>query len=513
MSRQFDRRRSKWWMAACAWLASSAMALGMQDAAATIRDGSGASDPDGTLYETLIVRNVRLIDGVGNPPRGDVHVVIKGDRIAKIQSGWMPIERAGEGPYRVIDGHGATLLPGIIDMHGHIHFRAGDQALPNDYVYKLWLAHGITTVREPGCGEGLERIVEQARLSDAGEIAAPSIIPYAIFSGDRAAREEDVLAAFEALVAQGARGLKVFTLHPDIYARLATIARLRRIPIATDLKIGEVDARMAAGYGVTTIEHWYGIPDAALGGVQDFPPSYDWDNEHERFRWAAALWQQADPKQLEDLRRDLVAKGITLDPTFAVYEANRDLERARRLPWLERYAHPAVLAFFEPNPRNHASFHWEWTALDEVRWRQHYRLWMDFVRAFGEAGGRITVGSDAGYMYQLYGFGTIRELEMQLEAGFHPLEVLRHATRNGAEALGLDDRGHVREGYRADLVLVDGDPLVDMKVFYGTGVQRLENGAMVQRGGVRFTIKGGRVYDARRLLSEVAAMVASAKKS
>jgi hypothetical protein len=202
---------------------------------------------------------------------------------------------------------------------------------------------------------------------------------------------------------------------------------------------------------------------------------------------------------------------VTLDPTFAVYEANRDLERARSLPWLATYAHPALLAFFEPNPRNHASFHWEWTALDEVRWKEHYRHWMRFVREYGRRGGRITVGSDAGFMYQLYGFGTIREMELQLEAGFHPLEVLRHATRNGALALGLEDRGQVREGYRADLVLVDGDPLADLKVLYGTGVRRLEGGRMVRRGGVRFTVKGGRVYDAPKLLAEVAALVAAAK--
>ncbi|MBL8896533.1 MAG: amidohydrolase family protein [Planctomycetes bacterium] len=497
------------------WIAIACMVspLGAQGSEKPTEDAAARSvaEPQGALYETLVFRNVRLIDGAGNPPRGDVHVVVKGDRIAKIVSGWMPIERAGNGPYRVIDGKGLTLMPGLIDLHGHIHFRAGDAKLPEGYVYKLWLAHGITTIRDPACGEGLERIVEEARRAERGELVAPSIVPYAVFPAERAQTPADVEGIVAELAQKGARGLKVFALHPDIYEALGLWADRYKLPIATDLKIGEVDARLAAGYGIRTLEHWYGIPDAALGGVQRFPPEYDWDDELQRFRWAATLWQQADPAELEKLMQLLLEKQVTLDPTFAVYEVNRDLERARSLPWLATYAHPALLAFFEPNPRNHASFHWEWTALDEARWKEHYRHWMRFVREYGRRGGRITVGSDAGYMYQLYGFGTIRELELQLEAGFHPLEVLRHATRNGALALDLPDRGQVREGYRADLILVDGDPLVDLKVLYGTGVRRLEDGRMVRRGGVRHTVKGGRVYDAPKLLAEVAALVAAAK--
>ena len=98
---------------------------------------------------------------------------------------------------------------------------------------------------------------------------------------------------------------------------------------------------------------------------------------------------------------------------------------------------------------------------------------MDAVREFGRKGGLITTGDDAGYIYSIYGFGIARELELHEEAGFHPLEVIEHATWNGARMLGLDDRlGKVREGFVADLLVVNGNPLENLKLLnpYGTDV-------------------------------------------
>ena len=98
---------------------------------------------------------------------------------------------------------------------------------------------------------------------------------------------------------------------------------------------------------------------------------------------------------------------------------------------------------------------------------------MDVLHEFGHKGGLVTTGDDAGYIYSLYGFGIARELELQEEAGFEPLEVIEHATWNGARMLGLDDRlGKVREGFVADLLVVNGNPLDNLKLLnpYGTDV-------------------------------------------
>ncbi len=277
------------------------------------------------------------------------------------------------------------------------------------------------------------------------------------------------------------------------------------------MKIQEYDALDAARLGVRTIEHWYGIPDAAIAGPQDFPDEYNYDDELDRFRWAGDLWRQADSTFLSAVLDSMLAAGVTWDPTFAVYEANRDLTRARNLPWFEDYAMPNLLAFFEPDPDRHGSYHFDWTTNDEAMWRENYRIWMHWVREYAARGGNVTVGSDAGFIYHLYGFGTIRELELHREAGFHPIEVIQHATSNGAKALGLERTGVVRPGFEADLLVVQGNPLHNLKVLYGTGVPTVENGRMIRRGGVEYTVKDGIVFDAPALLAEVREMVRRAR--
>ena len=109
-----------------------------------------------------------------------------------------------------------------------------------------------------------------------------------------------------------------------------------------------------------------------------------------------------------------------------------------------------------------------------MAWKENYRIWMAFLNDYKNRGGRVTTGSDSGYIYKLYGFDYIRELELLREAGFHPLEVIRSATLYGAQALGLDKEiGSVEPGKLADLVVVEENPLQDLKVLYGTGAIRV----------------------------------------
>jgi hypothetical protein len=211
---------------------------------------------------------------------------------------------------------------------------------------------------------------------------------------------------------------------------------------------------------------------------------------------------------------ELLELDFTLDPTFNIYEASRDLMRARRAEWHEEYTMPSLWRFYQPSKISHGSYWHFWGTEEEVAWKENYRLWMIFINEYKNRGGRVTAGSDSGFIFQLYGFAYIRELELLREAGFHPLEVIRAATLNAAEALNMDDKiGSVQVGKLADLVIVEENPLQNLKVLYGTGAIKLtpEN-EVVRVGGVKYTVKDGVIYDAKQLLEDVREMVKKAKK-
>ena len=474
----------------------------------------GYAPSSGVRYNRLLIHNALVIDGAGNPTRGPFDIVVEGKTITGIYAA-RPMPESGSalqaldgGKFdRVIDATGMYVMPGIIDVHSHIQFdRAGVQ-MPHDYEFKLLLAHGITTIRDPGSMQGPDTIVAYAHLSDENRIAAPTIVPFVVVQSEY---PDSVRAQIRHVKAIGGKGLKVFINRPDVWDAISDEGHKLGLPIATDMKIQETDAIRASQLGVASIEHWYGIPDAATPGPQNFPDYYNYDNEADRFRWGGDIWRQADSARLSAVLDTMLAHHVTWDPTFAIYEANRDLSKAQTEPWFRDYALPAIMKFFEPNPNAHGSYQGDWTTADEVMWRNNYRIWMRWVREYAARGGNVTVGSDAGFIWALYGFTTIREMELQQEAGFHPLEVIQHATSNGAKLLGLTRTGVVRPGFDADLAIVDGNPLHNMKVLYAPGTAIATDGA-AQHGGVRYTIKQGIVFDDRQLLADVRAMVRKAR--
>jgi hypothetical protein len=272
---------------------------------------------------------------------------------------------------------------------------------------------------------------------------------------------------------------------------------------------------------LSSLEHWYGLPEALFEGqtIQDYPPDYNYSDEQWRFGQAGRLWRQAaapGSEKWNSTRDELVRLGLTLVPTFTIYEANRDVMRARDAEWHKDYTLPALQKFFMPDPRLHGSYHFDWTTADEVAWRDNFQIWMQFVNEYKNAGGRVVTGSDAGFIFKLYGFAYIRELELLQEAGFHPLEVIQAATLNGAELLGKeDDIGSLVPGKIADIVLVRGNPVANFKLLYGTGHMKLnrESKKLERVGGVSYTIKNGIVFDAKALLADVRDMVSEAKKN
>ena len=374
---------------------------------------------------------------------------------------------------------------------------------------------------------GLEWTVGQSERAARNEIAAPDIIPYAMFPGTAVAQfeissEEGARAWVRAVKKRGARGVKLRGGTAEALAAVYDEAQKQGMGTASHHDqngVYHMNVLDSARLGLDSMEHWYGLPEAMFTDrtIQDYPADYNYSDEQWRFGEAGNLWKQSAERGSETWQAtidELLDLNFTLVPTFTIYEANRDVMRERNAEWHEDYTLPALMRFFEPDPRLHGSYHFDWTTGMEVAWRDNFRRWMSFINDFKNAGGRVAAGSDSGFIYKLFGFGYIRELEMLQEAGFHPLEVVQAATRNGAELLGMEDEiGSISPGKRADIVLVEGNPVSNFKLLYGTGHMKLnrDTGVIERVGGVSYTVKDGVIYDAKALLSDVRDMVTAAR--
>lgn len=481
-------------------------------------------------FPQLIIRGATLINGTGAPPFGPVDIVIEQNRIFEIKSVGYPgvTPDSTERPAlkkngHEIDAHGMYVLPGFIDMHGHIG--GTSQGADAEYVYKLWMAHGITTIRDPAAGNGLSWTLNEKKRSAENKITAPRIHAYTVFgagSEDPINTPEKARAWVKKNAEAGADGIKFFGAPPDVMAAALSEnknAGLRSACHHAQLDVARWNVVNSARAGLTTMEHWYGLPEALFENntIQDYPADYNYMNEQHRFAEAGRLWKQASPPyspHWNAVMDELLKLDFTIDPTFNIYEASRDLHRARRLEWHEDYTMPKLWLFFQPSRISHGSYWHYWGTEEEVDWKENYKLWMTFINEYKNRGGRVTAGSDSGFIFELYGFAYIRELELLREAGFHPLEVIRSATLYGAQALGIDkDLGSVETGKLADLIIIDQNPLQNLQCLYGTGAIKLnEENKVVRVGGVKYTIKDGIIYDAKELLRDVKEMVDKEKK-
>lgn len=511
----------KFWKVVFASLA----AMGAQPLAAQMESAPDRSAQEGEgPFDKLLIRGATVIEGTGAPPAGPIDILVEGNRIAALYPGGAPKDEART-VQRVIDAKGMYVLPGFVDTHGH----NGDpaKAPQPSYGYKLWLAHGVTTVRGVSFyfGPGKPDLSD-ARRSAANTIVAPRLIPYAVFGDKWSGGNPDTPAKAREWVrwakTQGYWGIKFFnSATPAVLEAALDEAKRQQMGTVAHLAqtgVAEVNARKAVELGLGGATHFYGHFESLLKeGLPYYPEDYNYFDEQARFGWVARLAPQAvEPgsEKWDDYVDALVESGVTLSPTFNIYSASRDVMAAKTRDWHAKYSLPSLMEFYAPSATNHGSYYKDWTSEDETAWRNFYSKWFKLTKDFHDRGGRVTAGSDPGYIYQTWGFAYIGELEMLREAGLSPLAIIRAATIDGAreiyEPRGQEPpMGRIAVGQLADLVIVPENPLANLKVLYGTGHTRLnyETSAIEQVGGVRWTIKDGIVYDAPALLADVARMV------
>jgi imidazolonepropionase-like amidohydrolase len=420
----------------------------------------------------IAIRNVSIIDGTGAPARPAQTVLVRDGLIERI--GPVASIRPPSGA-RVIDGSGKWLIPGLFDLHAHVNLgpvrgmATGKPVVDIDTTMSSWslrmlLAFGVTTIRDPG-GSAAQSValrdsVARGRLVGPRIFTAGDVIDASDFPGlvERARTPDEVRAAVRRQAALGVDYIKLYaSLGPE-----AVQAGIAEAHVLGKKAIGHLFATswtQAALAGIDGIVH--SVPSSPRLLTPERRAAF-LKNVARNARFMLQWHEYYDPQSAEadSMIGALVARRVVHDPTLVVFEAMAwgDSARVTESPEL-RFAPPRLLENWRTDftlsggfkPADYDSSKLVWPAV------------LRFVKQLYDRGVFLVTGTDANNPWVPPGSSIHRELELLVSAGIPPLAVLRMASRNGAEALGiLDQVGTIEPGKRADLVLLDADPSVNI---------------------------------------------------
>ncbi|MEM7199936.1 MAG: amidohydrolase family protein [Planctomycetota bacterium] len=398
----------------------------------------------------IAIRGVTVIDGTGAPPRPGQTIVIERGRITLAGADVVVPTDA-----RVVDGAGGFLIPGLWDMHVH---------RTNPELAKLYVANGVTGVRDMfGQLPYLHGLREKIA---AGGVIGPRIVSTGpivdgkdpIWRGSiEATTPEEGRAAVTKLVELEADFAKVYAkLSPETHAAILDEARQRGLPVAGHIP-RSMTATQVSISGQRCIEHMSGfLADCAAPNLAgDRAP----ESRSQRIAREAAAY---DPMRAAALLETLVENGTWVCPTLTVGRAISSLDDPEFTADARvRYMAPYWVSFWDPA----RDFRFKsYTTADWNAQRQAFARQKQLVGEMAAAGVRLLAGTDVGNPYCFPGFGLHDELALMVEAGLTPAQALGAATRDAAEFLGLlDDLGTVEVGKVASLVLLEANPLDDIR--------------------------------------------------
>lgn len=486
----FDRRSF------LAWLSSGVVAaatLGRGGSVAAAAPENAGPDSAGAL----LLRDATVFDGTGAPARPGTSIVISGDRVVAIGR-WNRGESLPDIPgLRVVDCSGRYVIPGLWDLHTH-----SSDVTPT--VPALQLVHGVTGVREMRGSEATHAV---RRRIERGELAGPRMVvasntldgPDSPVPGATLIdTDDDARDAADRASGEGADLLKVYSfLHSDEHAAIATHAARVGLPFAGHspslLPVQEVVRR-----GQRSVEHNYGMHLSTsrraeehfehLAALPDDPADPQWWG-----RRAALLerevFQTYDRGRAADLAGLFVEHGAWHVPTFAVESAyarhpSRFLDDEETQELAARWLPATIRQEWEAMARA-----WpEWTPERAELELAYLDARLELVGDLAADGAPLGTGTDSGAAYVFPGLATHDELELLVRAGLSPARALLAATRDAARCAGLTDAGTLTAGAKADLLVLDADPLADI-----THTRRIH--AVVARGRHHGPAERQRLFD------------------
>ncbi|HEX5183524.1 MAG TPA: amidohydrolase family protein [Allosphingosinicella sp.] len=403
----------------------------------------------------LLIEHVQLVDGTGAAPRQDVSVLVRNGRIAAIGA-----NIAAPAGVTTIDGRGKTLLPGFVMVHEHMFYPSPKGGEYEEYPYsmsRLYLAGGTTTMRTGGSLAPYGDINTAHAIAE-GRQPGPDIDatgPYLegphLLSAKMVQLKDaaDAARTVDYWAGAGATSFKAYNYITRAELK-AAIDAAHRHGLKLTGHLCSVTYNEAAAMGIDNLEHSFAVATDFVKGKQpdQCPPQSE--------TVAALNALDPDGPEIGALMRTLIDRHVALTSTLTVFETF-----APGRP----EAPEAARALLTPQLR--ASYETIWTAIQQspraAIWREFLPKEMRMERRFVAMGGTLLAGTDpTGYGGVVPGWSGRRQVQLLVEESFSFPEALKIATLNGARYLGRDrDVGSIEIGKRADLILVDGDPVKD----------------------------------------------------
>jgi imidazolonepropionase-like amidohydrolase len=429
----------------------------------------------------VALAHARVIDGTGAPAQTDQTVVISGGKVQAV--GPSASTKIPEGA-KVFDLTGKSVLPGLVLMHEHMFYPTGRLALYNEMGWsfpRLYLACGVTSLRTAGSVEPYTDL-NLKRMIDAGRTPGPKMHvtgPYLDGVGSFATQfhvlkdADDARRMVNLWADEGATSFKAYMYITRAELGAAVDAAHKRGFKITG-HLCAVGFREAAALGIDNLEHGIAVDTEFLAAKKPdvCPPQNETVTNLTKLDIASA--------PVQEMIRDLVARKVAVTSTLAVFEAFLPDRPPLQQRVLDAMTLDARAQYLVSRTR---------AAGRESPWPAALKKEMQFELAFARAGGLLMAGTDpTGNGGALAGFGSQREVELLVEAGFTPLEAVHIATANAAEFLGESGQiGTIAAGKQADLIVVRGDPSASI-----ADIEKIE-----------VVFKDGVGYDSAKLIDSV----------